>query len=125
MMDKLGWETCSMEPDIRSAQLARDAGLDIYTGTLEQAAFPDIPFGVVVMLHVLEHVPDPVATLVEIVRILRPNDLLSLAVPHCGSLGARLFQEQWFGWNLRRHLMHFTPYHLPQMLEGVGMQRPM
>jgi 2-polyprenyl-3-methyl-5-hydroxy-6-metoxy-1,4-benzoquinol methylase len=122
MLRDLGWDVCGVEPNMCAAQRARDAGLDVRTGTLEQIAFPNCSFDVVIMMHVLEHVPDPLATLAEVMRILKPGGMLIVAVPNCASLSARLFGERWSGWDLPRHLTHFTPNSLQQMLDKVGLR---
>lgn len=44
--------------------------------------FPDGHFGQVVAEHVIEHLPDPMATMREIHRILRPGGWAVVAVPH-------------------------------------------
>ena len=53
---------------------------------------PDASFDAVLCTEVLEHVPDPVAALVEFHRVLKPGGALLLTAPFCS-------------------LTHFAPYH--------------
>jgi ubiquinone/menaquinone biosynthesis C-methylase UbiE len=53
---------------------------------LSEAKYPDNSFSVVYMDSVLEHVPDPVQTMNEIKRILKPGGLLLFIVPNEDSL---------------------------------------
>ena len=92
-----------------SGYARREKGLDVATGTLEDAGFADAHFDVVVLNHVIEHVPDPRALLVEIRRILRPEGLIVLGAPNAGSLMARLIGARWASFRPGEHIWHFTP----------------
>jgi predicted SAM-dependent methyltransferase len=74
----------------------------------------------VVCYHVLEHLPDPIGTLTEIRRILRPSGLLLIAVPNIGGLIARICKEHWLGVDVPRHLFHFSPETLKIALSRTG-----
>ena len=121
---RFGWETHGVEVSPAAAQVARETlGLNVVTGTLEAAAYPDEHFDVVALSHVLEHLPDPVATLREVARILRPDGLVLLAVPNHRSLPAFVFRSYWFPWEVPRHLYHFSPTSLAALLDRVGALR--
>jgi len=87
---------------------------------LADAAYPDACFDQVQLWHVLEHLPDPVETLTEIRRILRPEGQLVVAVPNFGSLQARWAGPAWFHLDPPRHLYHFTMPALRTMLARCG-----
>jgi SAM-dependent methyltransferase len=70
---------------------------------------PDNQYDAVVLTQVLEHVPDPWATLKEIHRVLKPDGRLLLSVP----LTAPLHGEPW-------HFFHFTHYGLQRMANMLG-----
>ena len=124
MMRRAGqWQVNGVEINARAAQLAKEQrGLDVFPGRLEEAAFADQSFDAVTMWDVLEHVHDPLATLTEIYRILKPGGLVLARVPNLASWDARLFQRYWAGLDAPRHLYLFTPETLVQCIERAGFQ---
>ena len=122
-MRNRGWQVQGVEPVAYAAEQARqDFGLEIYTGVLETAVYPDSSFDVVTLWDVLEHVPDPKATLAETARILKPGGLLVFSLPNPDCVEAHLFGGNWVGWERPRHL-HLIPLPLiNSYLELVGLQ---
>ncbi len=76
-----GWQAEGVDVSAWSTEQARKRGLKVQTGTLEDQHYPDASFDVVHSSHMLEHVPDPLATLKEMRRILRPSGVLAIEVP--------------------------------------------
>lgn len=117
------WQTYGVEISPEVARIARKRhNLNVFTGTLEEAAFADQMFDAVTMWDVLEHVHDPTATLREIRRILKPDGLLLVRVPNLASWDAQLFGKTWAGLDAPRHLYVFTPDTLTQMLAQAGFR---
>ena len=94
----------------------------IYYQDLPECHFPDQHFQLVILLHVLEHLPDPQATLAEIYRIVKPGGWVSLAVPNYGGAQAQASGRHWFHLDLPRHLWHFRRSGLETMLEKTGFR---
>lgn len=118
-----GWELNGVEISPHAASIARHRHqLDVFTGTLEQAAFPDNHFEAVTMWDVLEHLHDPAASLSEIHRILKPGGVLVVRVPNAGSWDASLFGSCWAGLDAPRHLYVFDQDTLQAMLVKSGFQ---
>jgi predicted SAM-dependent methyltransferase len=94
-----GWTVSGVEINPSAAALGRHSkGLDIFSGTLQQAEFPDNYFDYIRSNHSLEHISCPGGTLDEVHRILKPNGKLFIGVPNIDSLSARLFKQYW--WHL-------------------------
>ena len=105
-----GWEVLGTEISERAAQFPRERlKLPVAVGDLPQLKLAADQFDAVVLWHVLEHINDPLATLHQIHRILRPGGVLLVGVPNFGSLEARLTRDKWFHLDVPRHLNHFTP----------------
>lgn len=87
----------------------------IYVGDLEHLYFPTAEFDVVTLHDVLEHVPDPVAFLQEVKRILKPvTGQLIVDFPRFwDAAGAH-------HWKLIEHLWMFTEQQLVRLLKRVG-----
>lgn len=120
VMQNLGWEVVGIDPDPGAIEAAARRGFEVSRATLEEAAFPDGSFDVITMSHVIEHVPDPEATLKESLRVLRPGGWLSIATPNAKSLGRRRFGRDWLGWSIPYHLLVFTPRTLRDAITRSG-----
>jgi SAM-dependent methyltransferase len=73
------------------AEHARERlGLTVHHGTVEDLALPAGRFDAVLLLYVLEHIPDPARTLAEIRRILVPGGSVVLGLPVLDSGQGRL-----------------------------------
>jgi SAM-dependent methyltransferase len=104
-----------------AAGFAREkTGLDVVTGSLEEAAYHSDMFDVVVVNHVLEHVPDPGTLLREIQRIVKPDGLVVVGVPNAGSIMARLAGAQWASLRPEEHRWHFTPDTIKALVRKEG-----
>lgn len=116
----VSWKMAGVEPSPHAVAVAQQRGLPVQQGTLETA--PADSFDVITLWNVLEHVPDPRATLREIDRRLAPDGVLCLAVPVCDSWEARLFRNRWVGWELPRHFFLFNHATIRRTLETAGFQ---
>lgn len=66
-------------------------------------------FDVVTMWHVLEHIYSPELTMKAIHGVLKKEGHLVIAVPNKDSFDATNYEEYWAGYDVPRHLWHFTP----------------
>ncbi|MDF1526741.1 MAG: class I SAM-dependent methyltransferase [bacterium] len=120
--EESGWEAVGIEPSTWMAQWGRDnLGVNIKTGTLKEANFPDNTFDAVTMWDVLEHVPDPRSELEETWRILKPDGILLVNFPDFGDPLARLAGRHWW-FLLSVHIFYFTKKTLHRMLRTAGFQ---
>jgi SAM-dependent methyltransferase len=121
ILPRSNWELYGVEVNPVAAHLARrQFNLNIFTGTLKEAAYPDEYFNAVTMWDVLEHLHDPLGSLQEIYRILKPEGILVIRVPNLGSRWARWFGRYWAGLEPPRHLYVFDRYTLSQLLSRAG-----
>jgi SAM-dependent methyltransferase len=121
-MRERGWAVQGVELCRESAEHGiRGKNIDIFIGTLEQAALPDSFFPAVHFSHLIEHVPDPRAFLLEVRRILAPGGFVVVVTPNIDGLQARLFRERWRS-AIADHLTLFSKKTLRAMLVATGYQ---
>lgn len=119
----MGWQAVGIDFDAAAVASARDRGLDVRVGDLASQSFADQSFDAVLMNHVIEHLPDPVATLQEIKRILRPGGRLLCATPNGHSWGSRHFGHNWRGLEPPRHIQIFTRDALRSAAQQAGFSQ--
>jgi len=118
-----GWITYGVEINDLAANFVREHyGLNVFTGTVEEAKFENDFFDVIILNNVLEHLFDPKTTLNEINRILKNNGTLVIGIPNANSFEAKIFKKYWSAWDLPRHLYHFTPNTIKSLLNKTGFQ---
>jgi len=121
LMRERGWDAHGLEFSETSARHARDVlRLPVFVGDFLLSPYAAASFDAVVLWHVLEHVPDPVATLARAREILKPGGLLVIAVPNFESLQARFAGRHWFHLDVPRHYHHFGLALLTRMLTSHG-----
>jgi SAM-dependent methyltransferase len=122
-----GWRATGVEPSPVSACLAREQfGLDVQTGSLEEARFPNSSFDAISLVDVLEHVGKPRPLLAEVVRLLRSGGIIIVKVPNVRYVLGKYYLlgripgafEDAF--DAREHLVYYSPQTLSRMLRSAG-----
>jgi len=121
-LKKMGWEVFGVETDEDAAARARGVGLDVRTGDLFQAHYPDQFFDVVRLSFVLEHLPNPKETLLEVKRILRPRGRVYISIQNARSLHYWLFGRCWFSLDVPRHLFSFSTETIQRFLNSLDLR---
>lgn len=119
-----GWDVEGVDFTPDAVRAARERfGLPVVEGTLESARFPSASFDAAVLWNVIEHVPDPAATIAEVARVLRPGGLIVMATPNVDAFDARIFGRHWALWEAPRHFNLFSPTTLGRVCERHGFER--
>ncbi len=122
-MKQLGWEVTGLDISDRAvAHLREDKDVNVLLGSLPNHELPLEYFHVITMWQSLEHVHNPREVLQAANELLTSKGKIVIAVPNIDSLPFRWFGPAWCGLDLPRHLTHFTPFTLQQMLEETGFQ---
>jgi SAM-dependent methyltransferase len=120
-MHKAGWAVAGTEPDAKAAaRLSAQEGFPVYSSLEDLIQKQEQQFDVIVLSHVIEHLPDPIHTLTQLRSLLSPRGRLLLTTPNALSLGARIFGAFWRGLEPPRHFNVFSPDSLRQALERAG-----
>lgn len=117
------WESYGVEPNPVGYDLSKEKMKNnIFNKELSDCKFPDNYFDVITMWHVLEHIYDPNEELQEINRILKDDGILILSIPNIKSLGFRIAGKHWFHLDAPRHLCHFDPATISEILRKNGFE---
>ncbi len=113
-----GWQVAGLEISDNARRFCEDNfGIhphlpsDLYEGKIEPG------FDVISLWHVLEHIYDPEGYLRIFHKLLNQNGLLVLALPNSKSLDAQHYQDFWAGYDVPRHLWHFSPETIISLLK--------
>lgn len=79
-------------------------------------------FGVISLWHVLEHVPNLNETILKLKDILIDDGVMIIAVPNPDSYDALHYGQFWAAYDVPRHLYHFTPIVLKNLLKTAGFE---
>jgi SAM-dependent methyltransferase len=120
---KDGWDGYGIEPSLVEAEYAkREFGLNVFRGHLRDAKFPNQFFNVITLWHVLEHIPHPIDTMLEMRRILKDDGLLALEIPGLKRLRDDASKQKLSCSYPSIHLFYFDRATLRLLLEKAGMK---
>lgn len=119
-MQKRGWQVTGLDFDPKSVFVAKNKGLNILLGSLEEQQFPQNSFDAIVMSHVIEHIPDPIALLQECHRILRPKGKLISITPNTNGYNHKKFKANSRILEPPRHLHLFNKTSLKKVALLAG-----
>ena len=117
-----GFTAAGVELSQAAVSHARDElGQNVWQGRVEPADLHDGPYDVVTLWDVIEHLPDPAASLAALSGVLNPGGLLAVSTGDVTSLTARLSGARWHLFTLPEHLWFHTPNSLRRLLRRAGL----
>lgn len=119
-MVAIGWNPTGLDFGERAVAAVRASGIPALRGTLPHPQLTPDSFDVITMRHALEHVPDPRPVLTAARQLLRPGGQLVIQVPNFASWDVTRFGDVALTLDLPRHLLHFTPLTLKNLLQTCG-----
>jgi SAM-dependent methyltransferase len=120
---EMGWNVKGLDICAAATKYAREQlGLDVFTGTVEQAEYPENYFDVICTNAVLEHTRHPFSTLTECVRILRPGGIFYANTVNWDSYTRRLLGPDWKYLNMHGHIHLYTPENVNNLCQRVGFE---
>jgi len=103
--NKKKWNITGVEPSKKAKKLALQKGIFLVENTTE---LTENSFDVITLWHVLEHIPDLEKQLSELKRLCKPNGHIIVALPNYKSYDAKYYKGFWAGFDVPRHLWHFS-----------------
>lgn len=119
-MKKKGWTIAGVEP----SNLAREKA-DKLLGITTLQSLKDLGknnFSAITLWHVLEHVPHLNETLATFLQLIDKRGALFVAVPNYQSPDAQHYKQYWAGFDVPRHLWHFSKESMTQLLNRNGFE---
>lgn len=121
-MQQQGWNVSGIEPDGG----ARDQAKKLFDLQLQEPNtlkdFPPLNFDAITMWHVLEHVHQLHPYVERLKDMIKPDGKIFIAVPNYTSLDAQLYGNYWAGYDVPRHLYHFSPRSMHKLIELHGLK---
>lgn len=126
---RAGYNVAGAELSPETSAFARDHfGLPVHQGDWRDGGYADGNFDVVTLFDVIEHLPDPMAELRAIMRLLKPGGLLLQSTPNIDGLFPRLSYrlahrlDYWPHPEPPHHLFQFSAQTLAAMTVKAGYQ---
>lgn len=118
-----GWEAWGLEPSLWAVRQMEGRGLKGVQGSLPQDLhkLPLASFDAVTMWDVIEHVPDPLACLQSIEKLLKPGGWAAVHTMDIDSLFAKVMGKRW-PWLMQMHIYYFSAKTLTEMAEKSGLK---
>lgn len=108
-----GWDIQGVEPSQKAREIASKKLQVCVFQELNQVSTTS---SIITLWHVLEHIPDLKASLRQLKTLLEKNGTLFIAVPNHRSTDAKKFGNAWAGYDVPRHLWHFSQKSMTQLL---------
>ncbi len=116
-----GWEVLGLDPDKAVSLYAKNKyNINVIPLTIKEANLLNESFDVVIMLHVLEHIGNPMAELQMIHKVLKPNGILVIETPRYDSLIFKLLGRRERSISCNNHIFFFTSNTIRALLERSG-----
>ena len=122
VMQKAGWAVTGLEPDEGARNIAMQQHALGLRPVEDLFNLPANKFDAITLWHVLEHVHDVKKYIVTFKRLLSDNGKLFIAVPNYTSYDAMSYGSNWAGYDVPRHLYHFTPQTMQWLMKASGLK---
>ncbi len=122
VMQKSEWDVTGLEPD----ETARENAKKLYGLSLQPSEelfnLKAETFDAITLWHVLEHVHELHEYMDQLKKLLKLTGCLFIAIPNYACYDEKIYKEFWAGYDVPRHLYHFSPTSITQLLLQHGLQ---
>ncbi len=106
---------------VKQSKTAAEAA-SLQTASAQELPYKDGAFNIVIIKHIVEHLPDPAKAINEIARVTEPGGILILATPNLASLLKPWKGEKWIGYQDPTHISLKPPEEWLALIEGAGYE---
>lgn len=121
-MQQKGWKITGLEPDSDARKLSQEMYGIVTQPSHELFSLPDNNYDAITMWHVLEHVHPLHEYVAQLKNLLTEKGKLFVAVPNYTSKDASHYQKYWAGYDVPRHLYHFSPNAMEVLMRQHGLK---
>jgi 2-polyprenyl-3-methyl-5-hydroxy-6-metoxy-1,4-benzoquinol methylase len=126
------WDLLGIDINQDEIRMGEEAGLPVLCSKLFEAGFQDAEFDVITAFSVIEHMQDPMGTLRELARVLKPGGDLMVIIPNgdclmiklaifAGNLSKKMFRSFTDIVFHEEHFYYFTRKTFTSMCYDVGL----
>lgn len=118
-----GWSVTCVETSVSRAAYAREVyGLTVSEAFYNGGRIGEHDYQVIALLHVLEHLPEPITFLQALIGDNLSHDgILLIEVPNRKSWQCALAGKNWMHYDIPRHLQHFTPQSISLLADKLKL----
>jgi len=119
-MKEMGWQVQGIEFSDYAASNARDLGLEVQTGKIEDCSFPKNYFDLIVGWMVVEHLHDPNSFFKDVKSYIKEDGYMVFSIPDCDSISRKMFGQYCYDIQLPTHLYHYNSDTITMILKKNG-----
>lgn len=116
------FDAMGIDIDESALRIARELGLNVKKGTLEDLQFENESFDCIYSCHVMEHVLDPISVINECDRILAKGGIYMAIVPSVSHIKYKIYGKKWKYFSPPHHLWYFSNETFKRYVEKVGLK---
>jgi SAM-dependent methyltransferase len=128
-MKENDWDVTGLEPDEKAREVALSQNEVQLSPVSDFYSLLPESYDAITLWHVLEHVHDLHTYIGQLARLLKKEGRIFIAVPNYTSHDAAAYKAAWAAYDVPRHLYHFSPDAMEDLLNRHGLQlqvtRPM
>jgi 2-polyprenyl-3-methyl-5-hydroxy-6-metoxy-1,4-benzoquinol methylase len=114
------WKSFGIEPSPEAREIAKTVTNSPVYESLDE--IDNISFDAITLWHVLEHVPDLNSLIQKLKSLLANDGTMFIAVPNHLSWEGKHYKALWAGYDVPRHLWHFTDQAMKKLVENNGLK---
>jgi SAM-dependent methyltransferase len=108
--------------DAQAARRAREYGVPVHVGGLENVGVPEASVDEAILCHSLEHVSSPADVLRQLSTLVKPGGAVRIAVPNGEAAGLRTEGVHWGHLSYPLHFWYFDASSLGRLLRDSGFE---
>jgi SAM-dependent methyltransferase len=116
----IGWRAEGIEIDPNAAKAGRDAGVNIYHGSIGTLESHSNKYNYIMSSHCVEHVADVWRLFQAFFKALKPGGILAIDIPNADSIAAEHFENFYYYLCMPVHVHLFTPNSISLLAQSMG-----